>query len=136
MDKVSDTTTASTTGPNMSTTTNPDEMPKEALEAEPDAGEQNQQVSYTDWGGGNLTPARYCSSGSIPLILNRSRVPTLRSVKMLGWPLCPPSHKLPISLNDRSLKPTQIHRREGVWSTRHKSDPDGEKNNRIKENEN
>jgi hypothetical protein len=31
----------------MSTSTNPDEMPKEALEAEPDAGEMNEAVSLT-----------------------------------------------------------------------------------------
>ena len=45
LSKAADTTTASTTGPNMSTETDPAKMPKEALEAEPDAGEQNQQVS-------------------------------------------------------------------------------------------
>lgn len=45
LSKTSDTTTASTTGPNMSTETDPAKMPKEALAAEPDAGEQNQQVS-------------------------------------------------------------------------------------------
>lgn len=32
----------------MSTETDPAKMPKEALEAEPDAGEQNQQVSRDD----------------------------------------------------------------------------------------
>lgn len=42
----------------MSTSTNPDEIPKEALELEPDAGEMNKEVSgviscaVSEWGEG------------------------------------------------------------------------------------
>jgi len=72
----------------MSTETDPAKMPKDALEAEPDAGEANQAV--------NLILSRSISQivlwkadrfGIIFFGLALSRGKTLE------WPLCPPSHK-------------------------------------------